>query len=382
MIYPTLKFVFDRKGHATNNKKEGKVELRISYMRSSVYMLTGVSVLPKQWEDGSVVKREDAEELNDQLQNIRRKVRKVIDEMVDKDELNISEIPTILRTQARAQCAKTTFLEYAQKRAEDKCRGLKNGTTRHYKSCIRFLKQWRGFVFFSDVTERKLWSMHRELQGRGLKNTSIWQNYHKIVKSFINDAIEDGLMKVNPYRRANLPHEDDSTELRHLTPQEFHKLETCQMPTERLERVRDLFVFQTYTCLSYVDMEAFDAKKIREQMYKGKRVKTGVGYEFMLLKPAMAILKKYDYRLPLLSNQKYNDYLKLVAQAANIEKPITSHWARHTGATMLLNEGGVRIEVVARVLGHSTTRETEKVYAKVLDTTIANAMEAFGRKLK
>ena len=73
--------------------------------------------------------------------------------------------------------------------------------------------------------------------------------------------------------------------------------------------------------------------------------------------------------------------LKAVAQTAGIDKPLSSHWARHTGATLLLNNGNISMEVIRKILGHSSTRETEKVYAQVLDNTIADAMMAFDETL-
>lgn len=87
----------------------------------------------------------------------------------------------------------------------------------------------------------------------------------------------------------------------------------------------------------------------------------------------MAVLEKYGWRLPVLSNVKYNEYLKVVAQTAGVDKPITSHWARHTGATVLLN-AGVDMETVARVLGHSSTKVTRSTYARLLDDTVVRKM--------
>lgn len=152
------------------------------------------------------------------------------------------------------------------------------------------------------------------------------------------------------------------------------------MPTKSLERVRDLFVFQTYTCLSYVDLQNFDVNCIVNGMYTANRGKTGMEFSFILLSGAKKVLEKYDGHLPIISNVKYNEYLKLVAQAAKIEKPITSHWARHTGATILLNDGGVDERIVSKILGHSSVRQTHETYAKLLDKTIYKAMsEADGR---
>ena len=81
-----------------------------------------------------------------------------------------------------------------------------------------------------------------------------------------------------------------------------------------------------------------------------------------------------------MSNQKYNDRLKILAMLAGIKKPVSSHWARHTGATLLLNSG-VSIEIVAKILGHSSTKITREVYAKLLDETVADAMAGFEKTI-
>ena len=150
------------------------------------------------------------------------------------------------------------------------------------------------------------------------------------------------------------------------------------MPTECLEKVRDLFVFQTYTCLSYVDLRNFDFSKLvsinKMKVYIGNRGKTGEQFTIPMLKPAMEILAKYGNALPIISNVKYNEYLKVVAQATGIDKPISTHWARHTGATLLLNEG-IDMRIVSKICGHSSTRITEMIYAKLLDETVVNAVK-------
>ena len=151
-----------------------------------------------------------------------------------------------------------------------------------------------------------------------------------------------------------------------------------------LERVRDLFVFQTYTLLSYSDLAEFDFRKCvqmgEEMMYKGKRVKTGREFVFVLCPAALEILKRYDYKLPIITNEKYNYFLKKAIKYAKIDKPVTSHYARHTGATMLLNEGNLPMHIVQHILGHASIRETEKTYAKVLDETIVSSMANYHKE--
>jgi integrase len=157
------------------------------------------------------------------------------------------------------------------------------------------------------------------------------------------------------------------------------------MPTESLRRVRDLFVFQTYTMMGYSDLERFDYKdcfKVNGQMaYKSNRVKTGKEFTFALLKPAMDILRKYNFKLPIISNVKYNLYLKAAVKYAKIDKPVSCHWARHTGATLLLNKGKMDLATISKILG-DTLRETEKTYAKLLDTSIVDSMVEFEKSAK
>lgn len=207
------------------------------------------------------------------------------------------------------------------------------------------------------------------------------------MNSFILDAIDEGYLKRNPYKWLHIEKDKESRGInKYLTKDEFFRLRNIKLPTQCLEKVRDLFVFQTYTCLSYVDLKSFDYQMIHEDdkgrlMYVGHRGKTHQEYTFLVLQPALEILKKYHYHLPVISNVKYNEYLKVVAMMAKIDKPVSSHWARHTGATMLLNDG-IDMEVVAKILGHSTTRITRKIYAKLLDETVADSMSHLDAGLK
>ena len=91
-------------------------------------------------------------------------------------------------------------------------------------------------------------------------------------------------------------------------------------------------------------------------------------------------IRKYNGKLPIISNVKYNEYLKVIAMAAKIDKPVSSHWARHTGATLLLNEG-VEMKIVSKICGHSSTRITEQVYAKLLDETVIDKMAEFEKQI-
>ena len=112
-----------------------------------------------------------------------------------------------------------------------------------------------------------------------------------------------------------------------------------------------------------------------------KRNKTGVFYTAVILEEGVEILQKYNFMLPILGNHKLNVYLKTIRDICGIDKPIFSHVARHTYATRCLNRG-IRLEVVAKLLGHSTTRITQH-YAKLLKGNIlSEVQEAFDSNIQ
>lgn len=375
---PTLAFVYDRKKTATASK-EAVVELRISYERKSKYISTGVSLLPKQYKGGRVTNRADMVELNESLDLLMAKARKAVNTMMEEGDFSLEELPR--RIKASSSGSDVSFIEYCKKRVQVRIYGKSDDTKDRYERFLKWLKAWGEIRHFSDVTDENIVKMDAALAKTGMKPYSKWNNYHRFLNSFILDAIDDGFLKRNPYKWVHIRKDKDSGLSKYLTLEELQAIEKAKMPTASLERVRDLFVFQSYTCLSYTDLAAFDAKMVKDGVYTGKRGKTGVEYSFLLLPPAKKVLEKYKGRLPIISNVKYNEYLKLVAQAAKIDKPISTHWARHTGATILLNEGGVDMEIVSHILGHSSTKMTRKIYAKLLDKTVVKAMTKAQRKI-
>ena len=159
-----------------------------------------------------------------------------------------------------------------------------------------------------------------------------------------------------------------------ISSAEFNKLRSTKMPSKRLEKARDLFVFQALTGLRYDDLASFDAKNIKNmkgmKVYAYSSKKSMVGITVPLCTPTLEILVKYNNKLPIINLARYNACLKEVAQASGIDKPLSSHYARHTAA-LLLNEGGVALDVVAKFLGHSPSIMTEQEYAK-LNTLFGN----------
>ena len=146
-----------------------------------------------------------------------------------------------------------------------------------------------------------------------------------------------------------------------------------------LNNIKDLFIVQCYTGLAYKDLVTFKKDDIKIDRY-GKewilknRYKTGVPAYIPILPVVKEIFERYQYKLPTLSNQKYNSYLKEIQQLCRINKTLHTHLARHTLGSLLLN-AGVDMASVSRILGHSSIRITESVYAKMLPETIMSNVD-------
>ena len=203
--------------------------------------------------------------------------------------------------------------------------------------------------------------------------------YCQRVKTVVQFGIDNGRLKVNPFSGIKLRKGEKSVQF--LTEEEVDKIRTTDFRNESLNRIRDLFVFQAASGLSYTDMAKLKPEDVQRapngQYYiHDKRNKTGVYYTAVILDEGVEVLKRYNFRLPIISNHKVNTYLKAIRDICGIDKPIFSHVARHTYATRCLNRG-IRLEVVAKLLGHSTTKITQH-YAKLLQKSIlAEVQDAF-----
>jgi len=372
--FPQICLIYDRYKKASS-KKKATIEIRITYNYKQKYLSTGIRVYPNQWRKDKVINTPDASKYNDLIESLLSKIRQVLLTMSEEGNITLSDIP---RRMELLKEKNISFLAFCKTRAEIRKYGKSKDSQERYNRFLRFFEEWGKIIYFEDVNEINIIAYDRYLESKEMKIYSKWNNYHRFLNSFILDALKDGLLNKNPYNWVNINKGKNIHTSRYLTEEEFYKIKTSILPTKCLERVRDLFIFQTYTCLSYSDLVRFKYNDVTElegtKVYIGKRKKTDKPFTIPLVQDALRILDKYNQTLPIISNVKYNEYLKVVAQASGVDKPISSHWARHTGATMLLNEG-IDMKIIARICGHSSTRITEQIYAKLLDETVVKAIK-------
>jgi integrase/recombinase XerD len=164
----------------------------------------------------------------------------------------------------------------------------------------------------------------------------------------------------------------------YLTEQEVRSIKEYRFISSALQHTADLFVFQCYTGLSFADLSTTNFRKSIES-YKGRdlisytRFKTNVSGLLPVMYEARAVLNKYDYQLPKMTNQCYNRLLKEVASIVGINKHLTTHIGRKTFGTLMMDKG-FTIEATTKMLAKTSAKETAKVYAEITQNRIIREM--------
>lgn len=392
--------MFDHRNR-TSAGKEGPVEVRITHNRKTYYIPTGVRVRRSEFAFQSIINRGDSDELNRQLKVLVQKITGVVTAMLEAGEaLDAAEVKR--RVWSPEQKKKKDVNEVVAWMQEQlPLLRLRDGTVKHYRPLFVRLTAFGEISEWCDLTIENIYkfdaylhSLRKELtdaeKKKGVKAEPLSDagvyTYHKCFRALLTRAYKMGVIDANPYDRLKGEFSrGEKQSMDYLTEEEMAAFESIQpLRGSVMEVAHDLFIFQMYTGLSYGDMQAFDMKDYRliEGTWRnvGERIKTGVPYVSQLLPPAVAILEKYNYQLPTLWNAEYNHSLKALGMACGITRPLHSHMARHTFATFALRQG-VKIENLARMLGHTNITQTQR-YAKVVAASVHEEFDKLGAAIK
>ena len=221
---------------------------------------------------------------------------------------------------------------------------------------------------------------------RGLQNGSIWTNCMWL-KGVVMRAHFNGLIPRNPFAQFHIS--PNIKEREYLTEDELKTLMTHEFADSKLSYIRDIFVFASFTALSFVDIKKLTTDDIvevnGEKWIISKRHKTKIPFQVKLLDIPLQIIKRYEpfqtdkSVFPNLNYWSICKPLKKMIKQCGITKTISFHCARHGFATLALSKG-MPIESVSRVLGH-TNIVTTQLYAKITTQKIDHDLTMFGDKL-
>ena len=399
----TLSLVFDHRGR-TQKGEEGPVEVRVTVNRKPYYIITGVRVTKNRFVAGTIKDTRDtndADILNNRLKAVTAFVEQEVNKCLDeRREIDVADIRRKVWSLGVAQDGgdNTSLIDWIKEHA--KTLSVSKGTRMKYFTLCNKMLEYGKILRWQDLSVEAIYDfdtwLHQQdvhlsenqlragVEPRKMGDTGV-SAYHKSLRAMLNRALKMGKIQSNPYDRlrGEFKHRKRET-TEYLTEDQMQKiLDIEPVPGSQVDMARDLFIFQMYTGLAYVDTQRFDATQYREVDGKwkfiGERVKTGVPYVSMLLPPVVEVLKKYDWHVPIMNNQKYNQLLKAIGMVIGIAR-LHSHMGRHTFGTWMLSNGA-KIENVSRMMGHTNITQTQR-YAKVLAKDVYDDFDMVAEKLE
>lgn len=329
-----VKLIFDRKKRSAQTGL-GKIEIRIYLGNGEIKFITVGTASPETWEivaqQSTIIKKVH------QCEQVIKSMNILGEDMTIKNfnrHIYIGTHPEMSdnpRYFFNGHDQRQYFVDFCRDYLEYE--NLAKNSIKDINIALNSVEASDILNTFADLTPKKIRAYDAWLHKQNNKSDETIHDYHKKIAKYVRILYQQEMIPSNPYNFVKIKRGTVKDRIP-LSEDELIKIRDTKY-IGRLERVRDLFIFMAYTGLSYCDMEQFNFKKMAFEYKKiffidYSRLKTGSNYFTPILPPAMKILKKYDYKLPKISNQKLNDYLHVIQADLKINKNITCHIASHS----------------------------------------------------
>lgn len=387
----------------TRIRKDGLTPLicRITYNKKRKEFSTGIFINPNLWDSSHQEVKPPNEQnniINSQLSLIKTKINQVFLYLqVNNAEFSVDDIYRKYKGEPTKKefGVVEVYNQYLLRIEKLIGKEIQLVTFKKYKESLMHLKSFIKSKFkqrdvlivdlkFSFITDYEYFlKTERNLQLSTL-NKAI-QRFRKVI-SF---AISQAYLNKDPFYGYKAKRQ--KKEVVFLTSEQLKALEVKNFEIERLQQIKDMFVFCCYTGLGFKEMISLKYSDIIKRFDGNKwlsikRNKTNRIYYVPLLPIANSIIEKYqnntEYVFPRMSNPKFNAYLKEIADVVGIKINLTHHIARKTFATTVLLYNDVPMEIVSELLGHTKLSTTQEHYAKVVQKKVSEQMIKLDKKLK
>jgi integrase len=408
-----ISLVFDHRNR-TKKGEEGPIEVRVTINRKAHYINTGVRVRRNRLVGNAVrddANSNNADVLNERLTTIVGLVEKEVNLCLEERRpIDVAAIKQKVWDVAAvdADSDEPTMVEWIRNYV--KTANMSASTKKRYGTVCNKLLAYGKLTRWEHLTVDRIYAFDVWLRAQPIPLTknqeeagiepsyigdSAAYSYHKCLMAAVNKAMTLGVVSANPYDRMKGVFKRGKRDVvEYLTEEQMQKvLALTPVPGSQVAIARDLFIIQMFTGLSYSDTQAFDISQYRKEVIPatkpqgtlterwvnvGQRIKTGVPYVSQLLPPVVEVLERYGWKVPKMSNQRYNQMLKAIGMCIGIAN-LHSHMGRHTFATYML-ANGAKIENVSKMLGHTTVKQTEQ-YAKVLAENVRSDFDMIAEKI-
>lgn len=390
--------------------REKSRAIRLVYVRITVDGITKECSTKRQWdvtrwnqkEEKAIGTKEDAKELNFFLDSFRTKINSYRTELLNNDKLitAVDLIDFVNGKYKRHNSVLEEFLEHNDEIAAlVKTGEYSDGTRERYVTARSHVAEFIQYKYgredlsFSTLNYEfvKNYELYLKTIRKCSNNTSL--KYISNFKKIVLRAVAKEIIPKDPFKL--FTSRKTKVKKKPLTKAELQRIEDKVFLSNRLSVVRDIFVFQCYTGLSYIDAFQLKWNDIKEgddgsMWIMSSRQKSKSGTDIPLLPKALEIIAKYnndpgcikrDSVLPGRSNQKMNEYLKEIADLCGISETLNTHKARRTFASTITLNNGVSIHIVKEMLGHYSVQQTEE-YAITEQEAIGREMKELQTRLK
>lgn len=380
-----------------NKKGLMPIMMRITLYGQRINFPTHISTEEKTWDKDKQEIKGNTElnnKYNQYLLNLKNKAWEIYNDSLKNDtELTTKQVKDYIHGIHKSTYTLIEVLDYHINLLKARVgNDIAAATVKKYETSKRkvqqFLLQEKKVedIFLSELNFQFINELDLFMRVKqGLKNNGVVKNMQQL-KSTIRIAMNNEWLTKDPFAKYQCKITEPKRVF--LTQEELQILEQTPLPSERLIKVRDVFVFSCYTGLAYADVSKLNRLHIQEingqQWIILDRTKTKNQSVIPLLPKAQGILNKYQTQvngklLPVPSSQNMNKYLKEIAGIAGIEKNLSYHAARHTFASTVTLNNGVDISTVSAMLGHKMLKTTQ-IYAKVNMQKIFNDVEKIMRR--
>lgn len=388
----------------TNKQGKCPIKCRITYNGKRKPLSSGLFINPKNWYSTLQLAKPPNEEttfINTELSLIKSKINQAFLLLqIQEKEFSVEDIYNQYKGKATKQNYQlgSYYLEYLEKYKKLIGIEIKEITWNKFYYIYNDVKDFIKWKYkqndvllknldYSFIVEFEYYLKTEKLQKQVTIN-KVLQRLKKVVKT----AVTNKLIESFPFTE----HKPKKviTNVVYLTVEELEKLEAHIFVQARLQLVKDLFVLCCYTGLAFNEMSKLEAKHIvngfdGNKWIKMVRDKTNKEISVPLLPKALEILNKNfnlpqvpeGVLLPKISNQKFNSYLKEIAEVVGIDKNLTHNIARKTFATTILLYNDVPMEIVSELLGHSKMSTTQEHYGKIVQKKVSEHINILGKKL-
>ncbi|MFD2966197.1 site-specific integrase [Sphingobacterium bambusae] len=404
MLERSFGICFFLKKRSVSGKDECAIHLRVTVDGVRKEVSTKRKWFSSRWDnrkERAIGQREDARTVNNFVDNLLLKINTYRNDIQSKGGAVTAEmVVDFLNGNAKRT---TTVLEEFQKHNDEMLALVPQeyaiGTHQRYSIAKNHIESFiaekynRKDMFFWDLNYEFIrdYEFYLKTVRKCSANTSL--KYISNFKKIVIRAIAKDIIDKDPFIR--FKGKKTKPNKRPLTSEELFKIEQKKFTSQRLEKVRDVFVFQCYTGLAYIDafqLKRTDIKKGNDGQYWifSNRQKSGSVTDVPLLPKALEIIDKYKLNadciasgkvLPVNSNQKMNEYLKEIAVVCGVDSVLNTHKARRTFASTIALKNGVPMHIVKEMLGHQSIKQTEE-YAIAEQESVGREMNLLRKKLE